>query len=300
MRRALFIGTLGFLVTLSVSSFAGVTAYRLPPAAPEVTSAIPPMETPQAFREGEDLTFAIKWGVLTGGYSSLKVQNIETINGQPTYHVVAEARSSGLVDKLYNVRDRNEAWIEPGNPSTLRYARQIHEGQYRVQEDVVLDQTAHHFHQHSYRIDKKRYEDKDGDIPPNVLDVLGSLYYVRTLPLVVGKSYTFDVQSEDKVYPLVVHVKKRQTIKVKAGKFDCFLVEPQLRAPGIFISKGKKMEVWLTADERRMPVLMRSEVFIGHVAAELVSHRSIPPSETYNLTKAQPQDDTSNTTTVAQ
>jgi len=99
------------------------------------------------------------------------------------------------------------------------------------------------------------------------------------------------VHSEDTVYPLMVKVKKRQTIKVKAGRFDCFLVEPQLRKPGIFISKGKKLEVWLTADERRMPVLMRSEVFIGHVSAELVSQRYVPPAETYNLTEGQKLDE---------
>src|SRR4029077_10632050 len=185
-------------------------------------------ETPAAFREGEDLTFAIKWGVIKGGYSSLKVQDMETIDGRQTYHVVAEAHSTGLVNTMYHVNDRNEAWLEPQTPSTLRYARKIHEGKYRVEEEVVLNQTAHTFHQRHYRIDKNRTEEKNGVIPPNVLDVLGSFYYVRTLPLEVGKSFTMDVHSEDTVYPLVVKVKRRQTVRVKAGKFDCFVVEPQL------------------------------------------------------------------------
>ena len=57
---------------------------------------------------------------------------------------------------------------------------------------------------------------------------------------------------------------------MKAGKFLCYRVEPILREKGIFISKGKKIEVWMTADARHMPVLMRSEIFIGHVSAELV------------------------------
>jgi hypothetical protein len=243
-------------------------------------------DTSTPFREGEHLKYAIKWGVVTGGYSSLNVEDSETIDGRPTYHVVAEARSTGLVNAMYPVKDRNEAWFDPEAPSTLRYARNIHEGKYRLEEQVSLNSTTHKFHQKSYRADKDRLEEKEGNIPSNVLDVLGSLYYVRTLPLKVGKSFTIDVHSSNKVYPLVVNVKKRQIVKVKAGKFDCFLVEPQLRDPGIFISKGKKLEVFLTADDRHMPVLMRSEIFIGHVAAELVSHTTGVPAETYAVTQA--------------
>lgn len=285
--------TVSLALALPGSSFGGlapVTPRVVPDAtaAPSIASPLTSKtETPASFREGEDLTFVIKWGMITGGYSKLKVQNTETIDGQPTYHVVAEARSAGMVNTFYRVNDRNEAWLQPQTPSTLRYSRKIHEGKYRLDEQVVLDQKGHRYHQHSYRHDKDRHESKDGEIPPNVLDVLGSLYYVRTLPLAVGKTFTIDVHSGDTVYPLVVKVKKRQKVRVKAGKFDCFLVEPELRSPGIFIAKGKKLEVFMTADERRMPVLMRSEIFIGHVRAELVSHRSTPPAETYMLTKGE-------------
>ena len=284
---------------LPATSFGGIAPVRVAPEGPAAeetaVSVAPKTAIPSAFREGEDLTFAIKWGVLKGGYASLKVQNIEALENRSTYHVVAEAHSTGMVNTMYHVNDRNEAWLEPQTPSTLRYARKIHEGKYRVEEEVTLDQTAHRFHQRHYRIDKNRTEEKNGDIPPNVLDVLGSFYYVRTLPLEVGKSFTMDVHSEDTVYPLVVNVTKRETVRVKAGKFDCFIVEPQLRKNGIFISKGKKLEVFLTADDAHMPVLMRTEVFIGHVAAELVSHRNVTPAETYALTKAPAIDPTPTT-----
>jgi hypothetical protein len=277
------------LILPGLGSAAPVPARVVPELTAEpVLSAIARPETiPTAFREGEDLRFAIKWGVITGGHSSLRVQNIEAMDGRQAYHVVAEAHSSGLLNTMYQVNDRNEAWIEPQTPSTLRYARKIHEGKYRVEEEVVLDQSAHRFRQRHYRIDKNRTEVKEGEIPPNVLDVLGSFYYVRTLPLEVGKSYTIDVHSEDTVYPLVVKVTKRQKIHVKAGRFDCFVLEPQLRKNGIFISKGKKMEVFVTADERHMPVLLRAEVFIGHVAAELVSHRTVTPAEMVYLTQGE-------------
>src|SRR5438477_5521892 len=140
--------------SLSSGSFAVTAPVRVVPEAPfpmdTAAGTVAKATTPAAFREGEDLTFAIKWGVIKGGYSSLKVQNIETVDGRLTYHVVAEAHSTGLVNAMYHVNDRNEAWLEPQTPSTLRYARKIHEGKYRVEEEVTLDQVAHKFHQRHY------------------------------------------------------------------------------------------------------------------------------------------------------
>ena len=241
-----------------------------------------------AFREGEDLTFAIRWGVITGGYATLTVPSVDLIDGQPAYHILSEAHSTGAVEAFFKVRDRNEAWMDTATPRSLRYSKKIHEGKYSVDEVVDLDQTARTFHETEIRHDKNdAKEEKKGAIPANVLDVLSSLYYIRSQDLEVGKSFTVDVHSGDKTFPLLVNVKKLEKVKVKAGKFLCYRVEPVLREPGIFISKGKKLEVWMTADARHMPVLMRSEIFIGHVSAELVKQTSHPSKDSPQLA-AQP------------
>src|SRR5258708_26632064 len=193
---------------------------------------------------------------------------------------MSEARSSSFVDTFYKTRDRNETWLDTQSLSTLRYEKHIHEGRYRVEEAIDLDQINHRFYDYSQRLDKGTTDYVQGAIPPNVMDVLGSLYYVRTQALEVGQEFIIDVFDVKKIWPLLIRVEKRETSKVPAGKFDCFRVEPLLREPGIFVSKGKKLQVWMTADEYKMPVLMRSEVAIGHVTAELVSyHRpTISPS----------------------
>jgi hypothetical protein len=228
-----------------------------------------------AFHAGEDMFYVIRWGVITGGYSTLSVHGLDEVEGRRAYHLVEQAHSAGWVDAFYTVHDRNDAWLDAQSLATLRYEKRIREGHYQVQETVTVNQLQHRLRDHSYRVDKKTYEDKELPVPPNVLDVLGSLYYVRTSSLTVGDSYTLDVYSSGKVWPLVVKVIRREKVSVPAGKFDCFRVEPLLREQGIFITKGRKLEVWLTADERHMPVLMRSEVFIGHVAALLVSYHTL-------------------------
>ncbi len=243
-----------------------------------LAAAVAGAEFKPAFREGEDFTFKIRYGKITGGYATLGISSIVQIGDQKAYHILSEARSTKFVDTFYKVRDRNEAWMDVERPRSFGYIKDIQEGKYSVDEKVELNYVNHTFKRTKIRRDKNNsVKEVSGEVSADVLDVLSSLYYIRTLPLEVGKSFTLDVHSGEKTFPLLVKVKKLEKVKVKAGKFLCYRVEPVLREHGIFITKGKKMEVWLTADERRMPVLMRSEIFIGHVSAELVKHK-IPES----------------------
>jgi hypothetical protein len=265
-----------FTVETSTAVEASTTAVPAPAASTSTWRTVPNT----VFASGEDFQYVIKWGVVVAGYSNLTVPDIQKVGDRLAYHLVSNAHSAGVVNAFYKVHDINETWIDTQALCTLRYEKSIQEGKYRVEETTLLDQVRHRWSTRAFRFDNNSFEQKSGDIPVDALDALGSLYYVRTLPLEVGKSYSLDVHSGDKVYPLVVFVRKREKVRVPAGKFDCFRVEPILRAAGIFISKGKKLEVWITADELRVPVRMRSEVFIGHVSAELTEYNLGAPSGT--------------------
>jgi len=100
---------------------------------------------------------------------------------------------------------------------------------------------------------------------------------VRAQRLEIGHDIVFDIVNREKQYPLVVKVLKKDTVKTSAGKFNCIVVEPQLRGEGIFVAKGKSLKVWLTDDEYKMPVKMEVEVFIGSVSAELLEYKRQAP-----------------------
>ena len=106
------------------------------------------------------------------------------------------------------------------------------------------------------------------DLAGPVQDALSSFYYFRTQPLPVGGSITFDYHASRKTAPLEVKVLGRQNIKTPAGRFDCLVIEPILKAGGIFKNKGR-LVIWLTDDERRIPVMMRSKVMIGSISVVL-------------------------------
>jgi hypothetical protein len=102
-----------------------------------------------------------------------------------------------------------------------------------------------------------------------VQDALSSLYYIRTQKFEIGKPILIDNHTDRKNYPLQVNVLKKEKIEVSAGKFDCFVIEPVMRAEGIFRAKGR-IWIWISDDQYKIPVQMKTEVFfLGSISAQL-------------------------------
>ena len=241
-------------------------------AFPPQTGATPPSVP---WKAGERLTFDVSVGLLAAGEASLEVhENAElefSTNGvtkkYTAYHFVSSATTNAFVDVFYKVRDRSDSWLDTTDLVSHRFEQHNEEGKYRLEQTVQYDWINKHF----VLVDAVRSrgpKTEEGALPIPVVDILSALYLTRTKNLEAGKDFTLDVHS-GKIYPLGVKVYPKETVKVKAGTFECFVVEPFLMDRGLFIQKGKKLKVWLTADARRMPVKMQAEIFIGHVTAEL-------------------------------
>jgi hypothetical protein len=101
---------------------------------------------------------------------------------------------------------------------------------------------------------------------------MSAFYYVRTMPLAVGDTSRFSAVSGKKRYELKVVVHGRETLKTDFGKVQTVKVEPMLDGDGIFNSKGK-IYIWLTDDDRRIPVLMECEIALGSIKARLIEQK---------------------------
>lgn len=212
------------------------------------------------FGVGEMLTYSIRYSGIKAGVATMSVADTVDCGRTKCLRFVSVAKSTMPFSLFFEVHDSVESWVDYKDLISQRYEKRLLEGSYRKNELVLFDH------------DKKVAiypNNAKVDIPDSVRDVLASLYYVRTLRLEVGKSIFVINHADKKNYPLEVKVLRRETVKVPAGTFDCFVVEPILKATGIFEQKGK-LTVWLTADHRRMPVMMKSKIVIGSVEALLI------------------------------
>jgi len=215
----------------------------------------------QAFGVGEKLIYNVRYGPIHAGTAGMEVAEMVNYNGQRSYRVISFAKSSKFFSLFFKVDDRVESIIDFYGLYSHHFEKHLKEGKYEADRFVDFDQK-----------NNLAYEGTDTIPTPDfVLDALASLYYVRTLDLEVGNSAFINNYSDKKNYPLEVRVLKKEEVKVPAGRFSCVVVEPILQASGIFKHEGK-LKVWLTDDEYKIPVRMKSKVVVGSISTDLESY----------------------------
>ena len=220
---------------------------------------------------GEELKYGVYYSFIKAGTAYIKSRGLTTVNGRAAYLLQTTAFSAAVIDAFFKVRDVNYSWIDAETFYSLGYTQSVREGSYKRDEWLIFDYPRQLFYGEIQKKEAPRVI--AGPLSMQVLDMLSSLYYVRAQKLEIGKDIVFDIINRERQYPLVVKVLGKETVKTDAGKFNCIVVEPQFRGEGIFVSKGKSLKVWLTDDEYKMPIKMKTEVFIGSVSAELLEYK---------------------------
>jgi len=217
--------------------------------------AVPP------FGVGERLSFEIKYGFVSAGTATLGIPEIVTEGGYECYRIVSLAESNPFFAAFFTVRDVAESFLDTRELVPRRFEKRLREGDFRAHDLVLFDHDRH------VALYPKR-DDRLVPISVGAQDILSSLYYVRMMDLTVGRSVFIDNHADKKNYPLEIKVLRRERVRVPAGRFDCIVVEPFMRGPGLFSHKGR-LTVWLTDDAARIPVLMKSKVIVGSISAVL-------------------------------
>lgn len=210
------------------------------------------------FGVGEKLTFAIQYGLIYAGDATLEVRNIAILDTIETYHIFSMARTNKAFDMIFKVRDHHESFMDYDNIYSVRFEKHLREGRFRRDEKVEFDQRRH----------VAIYEDKEVRIAPNTQDFLTALYFLRTIDLIPGQAIAMANHTGGKNYPIYVKVTGSEKVTVPAGEFECIVVEPVLKTSSIFKHEGK-LTIWVTDDDLKMPVLLRSKVIVGSFEARL-------------------------------
>ena len=217
------------------------------------------------FQVPEKLVYDLTWAGIKTGTATLEV-----ISENKKTRIISTARSANWVSVFYTVDDKIEAELSMPGPRAVigtprNYRVRIREGRHRRNKEVAFDGTSHR----ASFTDHLTGEKKDIEIRDNTFDPLSSFYYVRTLKTDVGKSIYVDVLDNKKLWNVEVQVIRKERIDTKLGSFDTIVIRPLLKSEGIFNKRGD-MYIWLTDDEKRVPVKMQTKVAVGRVTATLI------------------------------
>jgi hypothetical protein len=226
------------------------------------------------FCPGESLTFALSWGVIPAGEASIEVLPPDQPPGfnsgeAPLLHLRMRARTNAFADVFYKVRDQVDSWTDSELTRSEHYVKSQHEGSYH------REITVRFFWNNS----TVRYEnDVNGPkqpliLLPGTLDPLSVFYGFRSRELGPDSVIWLPVTDGTKSVMGEAKVTGRERITVPAGEFDTWVVDPDIRdLGGVFRkSPGARLTVWVTADERKIPVRIESKVLVGSFRAELAA-----------------------------
>jgi hypothetical protein len=220
-----------------------------------------------AFAVGECLSYDVSWSFIKAGDAQFCIPALDTVQGRECYKVVFTVVSTPTFSFFYKVDDRYETQIDKNGIFPWHFSQRLREGKYRYEYEANFDQL------NNVAITKKGCF----PIPPYVHDVVSALYYARTLDFSncrPGEKIHLQNFYKDSTYQLAVKFLGYQRVSVDAGTFNCVVIEPLIMEGGLFKSEGRII-IWLTNDERKIPVKVSTKVIVGSIDAELREYSGI-------------------------
>ncbi len=222
----------------------------------------------QSYKDGEYLKYRIHYMGLTAGYATLKLSTTN-FDGSSHFHALGKGWTTGATKLFFKVEDRYETYINKSTNLPSKFVRKINEGGY-IKDKVIT------FNQSSRKVtvkDNKYDTNRTYKVSTQVQDMLSSFYYLRQLgsgSLSNGSVKTINVFMDEEIYPFKVKILGRQTLNTKFGKVKTIKIRPYVQSGRVF-KEDESVTFWVTDDENLMPVLIKADLMVGSLKAEIQS-----------------------------
>jgi Protein of unknown function (DUF3108) len=214
------------------------------------------------YPDGQSYVYNIEWRLWTAGTASLRIENEGAMR-----KVSATADSGGVVALLFTVHDRFEARFDPHTFCSQGIFKHTEEGFHKKETRIRFDYAQRKAVLNEKNLKNSESKSTTQDIPACAMDVVSGIYYLASLPLQVGASYTFPVNDGSKTVDVRSTVEAREQIKTDAGTFNTLRVRAD-DASGALKSRGS-VWIWYTEGAQRIPVQMRARAFWGTLNIKL-------------------------------
>ncbi|MBU0634834.1 MAG: DUF3108 domain-containing protein [Candidatus Omnitrophica bacterium] len=242
------------------------------------------VEAPEGELEsGEVFHYKVIWLGVDVGKASLAINgNLKNkkngkdngTNIKGTYNITLTAQTNKLFSLLFKVEGKVESIIEKETFRPISHFSEVTIGKKFVFKKMKYDFDKMMI----YAEDKKgKYELK---LEEPILEPLGIFYYFRLNPVKFDGPINLKVNAGKRDFPLTLFVRRVKLLKVPAGRFWAFLVQPTEESERQFdsvLNAPGTMQMWFSADEERIPLIVSLKVPFGTAQAVLSK------IETYNL-----------------
>ena len=228
-----------------------------------------------AFKNGESLTYEVHyhWGLIwaNAGLANFSVE-FAAFKSSKVFHIVSEGHTYKGYDWFYKVRDKFESWVDTASLKPFRYIRNSNEGSNHVYNDSYFNFEKKRAV--CFKVIKNKIKKDTVKISECTFDVMTMIYYARCINYSKYKpndKIPISLYLDGEVYDtLYIKYLGPEKIKTALGEKNCIRFSPLLIAGTIF-SGGKGMTVWVTDDEKKIPVLIKTPIVVGEIQVKIKS-----------------------------
>lgn len=231
----------------------------------------------QTIKPGEKLIFAGSYnmsGLMTQlAQVTLSTENVTTAKNN-YLHLSCELSTYSKWDSFFRIRDIYESYVNPVTLKPALYKRSIDEGGWTKKEKYVFKNVT----VNSTSKSKNRPEtQKTFTIGSLTQDVISLLYKVRTIDFSKfkeGQTQNLMIVFDEKQIPVTLKYMGNETVNAgNLGKKQCYKLSIGAKTDAL---KGKdKNLIWLTADDKKIPALLKFSIPVGTGQLTLTSASGI-------------------------
>lgn len=232
-------------------------------AVPAVAWESPPPDL--ATLVGERLEFRLKWQGIPAADAVLEVVD----GGDGKILFTASAKTIGIANFLYPVESRIVSTVRLEGFEAERYVKDGNEGREPSEVEVIVFDLEQGI--------AVRSEDGElrepVEVPRHVRDPFSAFYAFRISEPDSEGNVEMTISDGKRTKSGMVRIVARESVRTPAGTFDTIKIAPEIEGLGGVFKKspGATLYIWLTDDEWRRPVMLRSKVSVGSFTARLTS-----------------------------
>lgn len=257
--------TAAALLVIAASLCAQSDTSRADSTRAATTSPSDPPPTAVPFPVGERLVYGARYGPFNVGTATMEVAGVDTIRAVEAVHFRFLIDGGAL---WYHIHQNLESWVGRGDFRSRRFLNQTEEkGKTWERKFEIYPDSG------MYR---EAGRDSAAPTVADPLDDAAFLYWIRTVPLEIGKRYEYRRYFRPERNPVIVEVLKRERIGVAGRKWDAIVIRPRIPNGGGIFAEKADARMWLSDEQPRIMLALQSNFSFGQVTLKLKEY-SAPP-----------------------
>lgn len=231
----------------------------------------------KAYQPGEKLIFDVKYGIVRGGEATCEV-NLIPYGFFYAYHFITILQTTGLAEKVADIRDVYESYVEVGTDLPVKATRNAIENNYKSYNEVTFkrDSNLIFSSNHGYF----------NNAPDSVMDIIAAFYYARNYMFSNVNEIDYielPLYHDKEILMLKMHFVKTEEVKTEFGVLNTKLFTPVIESAEFFTQEDD-LKIWVSDDKNHLPLKMVAKTPIGKLRIILkeytgLKHELMPVKE---------------------